>query len=759
MLNPDVASRIDEFIRARGPEYVQLVEDRRARARKRKNAARKLHSPEEGARARTRERLRKATARKRRTPEQREHDKERDRARSRTKLRPFIAVDGEGGGTDSAGRQHYLLMVASGPTSGEEHIRHNHGEPLSVKDCLEFILSLPANHILVGYGFGYDVTQILRGITRPPGTLRRILNPRQGKNGPLSTYWSDYAITYQQGQYFRVVRLDRDSRKPIKPSSRTVYETLGFFQCAFVKAIEHWKIGSARERKIIARNKAQRDEFSKLTKGIIRYCKLECRSLAMLMTEFREVCTAVGIKPQRWSGAGSLAAALLDKHGVPKRPLTRREIADRANMKPSKNPKPGKPRRPDRPHEFEAAANNAYYGGRFEVSHIGSIAGPVYEYDLKSAYPAAMLALPCPLHTRWEHKPRTTMLPEGEFYLAKISFSHADGPWCGLPFRQQGGLFWPLQGTGWYWSPEIEAARRCLGPKIMVRDLWIARCGCDCRPFDWVRDLFEERCRLGSNARGYAIKLALNSLYGKMAQRCGRGPYHDPVAAGLITAFTRARLIEAIGLDPEAVVMLATDAVFSARPLALDIGRGLGQWEEKAWPDLFIVKPGVYWSPSDLQKSVKSRGAPRSIIGGAVHRFHEVFSDWFDLLRQPGAKELLLNERQMPSAPVKVRVFIGCRLSLARGKPWLAGKWEDVSRHESFEWSTKRDAKRIAVGDGCIATYPIALSSPLTESQGYKPADFDRLVEISGENGVIEEIDENTWLEAMPDHTPFLPHE
>jgi hypothetical protein len=47
-------------------------------------------------------------------------------------------------------------------------------------------------------------------------------------------------------------------------------------------------------------------------------------------------------------------------------------------------------------------------------------------------------------------------------------------------------------------------------------------------------------------------------------------------------------LIEAIGQDPHAVVMIATDAVFSTQPLlSLDIGDGLGQWEEKLWPDLF----------------------------------------------------------------------------------------------------------------------------------------------------------------------------
>jgi hypothetical protein len=82
-----------------------------------------------------------------------------------------------------------------------------------------------------------------------------------------------------------------------------------------------------------------------------------------------------------------------------------------------------------------------------------------------------------------------------------------------------------------------------------------------------------------------------------MAQRWGRRPYHDIVSVGLITAITRARLIEALGQSPRSVVMLATDAVFIREPLLLDIGEGLGQREEKVWPDLFIAQPGVHWFP------------------------------------------------------------------------------------------------------------------------------------------------------------------
>jgi hypothetical protein len=250
MTNRTINRRTEESIRARGADYERL-EHRLELERLRKRKARKRQTSEQLERERERKREarkrqtleqrdheheRKRQARLQRTAEQREREKERNARRNRTKLRPFMAIDGEGGGTDALGRQNYLLMVASGSTAGEERILRRDGKSLSTRDCLEFILSLPADHRLLGYGSGYDATQILRGI-KPP-TLRQILNPRQGKNGPCYTYWGDCGIIYQQGQYLRVARVDRSGPKPaiVKGSSRTVNETLGFFQCSFVKA-------------------------------------------------------------------------------------------------------------------------------------------------------------------------------------------------------------------------------------------------------------------------------------------------------------------------------------------------------------------------------------------------------------------------------------------------------------------------------------------------------------------------------------------
>ena len=78
--------------------------------------------------------------------------------------------------------QNDLLMVAS-EESGKAHILHRKGRHLHTDECFDFLLSLPARPILVSYFFGYDVTEILRGI--PTGTLRRILSPPRGKNAIL----------------------------------------------------------------------------------------------------------------------------------------------------------------------------------------------------------------------------------------------------------------------------------------------------------------------------------------------------------------------------------------------------------------------------------------------------------------------------------------------------------------------------------------------------------------------------------------------
>jgi hypothetical protein len=127
------------------------------------------------------------------------------------------------------------------------------------------------------------------------------------------------------------------------------------------------------------------------------------------------------------------------------------------------------------------------------------------------------------------------------------------------------------------------------------------------QPFSWVPGLFDQRNALkrAGDPRNIPLKLGLNSLYGKTAQGEGQKdskgvrqfpPYQSYVWAGLITSMTRARIIEAIGMNPGKVLNAATDGIFSRVPLALpNRGKGLGDWDEEdtlLWFELY--GNGVY---------------------------------------------------------------------------------------------------------------------------------------------------------------------
>lgn len=670
-------------------------------------------------RERTRERVRQYRERHADDPDylRRKREEKRRYVRAhpekrKSAQRPFIGIDGEGGGTDELGRQNYLLLHAAYHQGRQRFHRElfNDNTPLSPPDCMDFILALPANAIIVGYFFGYDATQILKGL--PLDKLKDILADREIVPGVSPwTYWKNYAIDYRPRQYLRIARVvDGTGGRPfvLKGSSRTVNEVGGFFQKSFVESLKSWEIATPAELERIAAGKERRSEFVTMTEIERAYCASECVLLAKLMETFRETCRDAGILPQNWRGAGTLAAALHRQHETPRR----RDLSPR---------KEG----------LADMAINAYYGGRFEVMHIGHIPGPVYEYDICSAYPAAMLDLPCPLHTTWRRFRHEPPHPDRQLFVAAVDFTHdPDAPLCCFPFRRQGRLFWPRIGSGTYWSPEIMAADR-MGAGITLRGGWYAVRKCKCHPYDWVRELYAYRQQIGKGAKGYPIKLGLNSLYGKFAQRQGEAPYRDMIAAGLITAITRAKLLNACHGRENAIVMLATDAVFSREPLQLDFGTGLGQWEaDERKGGLFIVMPGVYWEPGS-DRLPKTRGIPRSQIIARRNDFETLWNDW---ARGDGSDDY-------PAIEVGLTTFYGHRLALARGKPWLAGMWADVNKRISFDWSGKRAADGMPVA-GRVVTRPIRgwLGA---QSEPFDPAALTDATETA------------LMVEANPDFTPL----
>lgn len=599
----------------------------------------------------------------------------------------FIGCDGEGAGTDELGRQLFMLF-----RMGDRELFT--GEHLSTYEILNFICDEPAGSILVGFAFGYDITMILRDLSAE--RQRRLLAPRVfGEGKSPYTWWRDFELDYLPKQFLRVRRVHHwtdergeEHRKVVTGSTRTIWETFGFFQKSFVKCLKDFSVASPEVIADIANTKSQRGgEAWQIGQAERDYCALECALLEELMDKLRSYCNEAGIHPRSWSGAGKLAEALHNKHKTPKVP---KDAADRTW-----------------PAAVNDWANLAYYGGRFEISRAGYIEGDVYEYDINSAYPAAMPKLPCLEHGTWRYDECAShKLPVADLYIADIDYSNRPyggrikpyGWFNGFPARiKTGNLCWPCKSAGVYWSPEIESAQK-LGHKVKCNGAWIYERHCECKMFEWVEELYDYRKSIGSQGAGYPIKLGINSLYGKIVQRKGHGVFVNMIWGGLITAYTRATLNDAIALAPDySVVMIATDAIYTTAPLALDCGPRLGQWDQSKLPGLFIVQPGLYWSPGLAKR--KSRGLPGKFFEeqGRTEDFERNWRDYLAALNSG-------LEADMPTSTVDFDCFIGMRLALSRGKPELAGVWQATERKISFDYSRKRLYHKVQ--DRSIVTCP-----------------------------------------------------
>lgn len=598
---------------------------------------------------------------------------------------PFVGCDGEGAGIDSIGRQNYMLL-----RMGDRELYT--GKPLSTIECLGHICDAEPGFNYVGFAFGYDVTMILRDL--PPERRVRVLQAKDRGNGKSPyTYFDTFGIDYLPRNYLSVCRVepgpDRTLRR-VEGTRRTIWETFGFFQTSFVRSLKNFGVGLDKLEQI-EKMKAAREDFETMSAEIRDYCRLECQYLAEMMETLRGYCIGADIVPRTWSGAGKLAARMHADHKTTRRD----DIAVTV------------------PPEVLTMAQAAYYGGRFEVTRIGNIPGPIYEYDIRSAYPDAMRHLPCLIHGKW--KPfdgggSRTCLP-GDLYVCAGQFDHRGATGserimlCGLPIRsKKGHIFWPLQGRGIYWSAEIDAAR-LLGCRVRIGAGYVYERTCECEAFNWVEPLYEYRKKVGSKTIGYPIKLGLNSLYGKLAQRVGSPTYGNFIWAGIITAKTRGKLMTAAALAPQDIVMLATDGVYSRVPLDLPLGDNLGQWEAAVHDRMFIVQPGLYWGPP----KPKTRGVPLKFFETRTDEFE---NRWREFRELDTAASIGSLTREYPTAKIELQSFIGLKLAQARNKPETAGMWVRPEREISFDWTRKRKPEHIWEGDHVI-TFPLPGSPEL----------------------------------------------
>lgn len=346
------------------------------------------------------------------------------------------------------------------------------------------------------------------------------------------------------------------------------------------------------------------------------------------------------------------------------------------------------------------AAQSSYYGGWFEIAMHGHV-GDRFEYDINSAYPYIIARLPCLHHGTWSLG--NGPVPSGHPFT---TFVHATCVGSSLyfgamPHRDDSGhICRPHTVRGWYVYDEVLAAQEAGLIDTVDVDTWVTYEPCNCpSPFSdpeiGVQRIYDLRraAKETEPPKAKALKLVINSLYGKFAQSIGVPKYGNPVYATLITAGTRCMILRAIATHPhgaECVAMVATDGIyFRHKHPTLDIGKGLGQWGTETKTNMTILMPGVYWDDASRQAvrygerivPVKSRG----VSARDIARVLEAIDEQWDAF-------MIGSRNTWPS------IEIPLDFSMVSAKSAIRGRWHKaghVSDQETKKLSANPVTKRI----------------------------------------------------------------
>jgi hypothetical protein len=547
----------------------------------------------------------------------------------------FIGLDGEGVTDEETGRHSYVLL---GSSSGKSVYRER---GIATRTALEFLLAEKATHpkaIFVSFAFTYDVNMILKDLPRENLETLWEKGKVQWKAAPHMSYW----IEWRPHKMFSVYCAGRRVK---------VYDVWGFYQASFIKALQAWNVGTPEQRKRIEAMKAERGEFDRENITAIRtYCIEECELLSALSLRLWHSLAQANIIPRDWHGPGAVASTVL-----------RQRIKAHYEAETSY------------PDSLRYAIRCSYFGGRVEIFQQGNV-GEAVNYDIRSAYPYAATFLPVLKDGAWEKTKRYSAAPYALWFLRWKTESR----FTPLPFRYKGEIYWPANGCGWYHATEVKTALAA-GYELDILGGWIFHSANPTLPFEFVHEYYaeRERAKREGDAAEKAYKLALNSLYGKLAQGYGyegkRPPFQSYYWAGFITATTRARMLGLLKkgekYDP---IYIATDsACFKGNP-DFPTGSNLGGLEAGIWRDLFVIQNGIYHGQNADGEYARSRGFFLRDLD-------------FDTIRSEWERSGFLGEYAHDS-----RRFIGIGTALSRKDFSVWQQWVEVPKRLTFSVRPKK---------------------------------------------------------------------
>lgn len=486
--------------------------------------------------------------------------------------KPFIAWDGEGINIRGVGKpQAYVLFGNSTGTPLTNPVG------LSTWECLDYICDTGERNpgaIHIGFAFGYDSNMIVQSLA--PVTLHRL-----HKRGyvRLKKNIDEYIVTYRKSKFFQVTRIRLGRRVSVR-----IYDIFTFFMTSFEKAYTDM-IGPVPA--VITEGKAGRKTFTIHEFGKVKeYWKLEIQLVRQLAEELRHRVYGAGLLITEWHGPGALATYSMRQEGV----KHHMAIA---------------------PPEVRLATRYAYAAGRFELFQVGRHVGPVWGVDLNSAYPSYLRDVPSLSEGQWHHETWVKgekdqrVYPFGLYYVKLRSMVPIGikklSPLYHRDKRHM--LTFPWDTEGWYWGPEAWEAAKTGG---QITEAW-QYTDWQTRPFDFINGMFDKRAvwKREGNAAQMALKLSMNAMTGKAAQRVGwsengRIPgWHQLEWAGFVTSSTRAALFRVMSrIPPSQLIAVETDGFYTTMDpaqLGIQASAQLGGWSVDTYDEIMYLQSGLAW--------------------------------------------------------------------------------------------------------------------------------------------------------------------
>jgi DNA polymerase type B, organellar and viral len=495
----------------------------------------------------------------------------------------FRFWDGEGITLDDGTHKYTLLANSDG-----EYIYDENG--LSTIECIKFLLQprdkKPKD---VWFSFGYDVNKILVNVPLRKENELDVSNLQQlWKHNEI--YYKGFKIKYIPRKIFSI------SRGPKERFYSS--DCFSFFQTKFTNACSQWKIDVP---EIVIQGKADRSIFANYTQQqLIDYNVTELKLAKELITKLYYSLKEAALVPSQWHGPGALAQTFYKHHNI--------------NLHfPTEHPFTS---------DMIFPIRRAYFGGRIDVAAIGEI--DCFNYDLISAYPHALTDVISLSNVYW-HKNHFPFVDDRHaLYHVRWNIPK-ENKWGPFPWRKPNGcVLFPSDGEGWYWGVEVLAAEK-LYPECIKRISAYYPMTPKRYPLkQLIEDAYIKRNEVGrKTGAGIAIKLLLNSLYGKLCQSMGNTTWQNYIWGGYVTAFTRAKMLEAIAqVGDENVVAIATDGIYTKKQLVIETEEKLGTWEYGGPMRVLFVGAGLYTVVKEdgTIGVVKQRGMPSNINHGWVLR-------------------------------------------------------------------------------------------------------------------------------------------